>query len=189
MKNYEHQKPTPGCLLPKPKRVRRSKGGGWRRAKVVTDKDGKVTIGPAHDDILNACIDIAESMGYYWKHVPNTLYRLIGMPKPGKDGEYDPLAFALQNALGQGAALAIKRELSMAYKGVVDLCIIAPIGNGINLTLEGDVKRGSDRLNAAQRRYAKSVSIREWRSVDAFIEDIRRFQENVTITRKALGYE
>jgi len=188
MKNYEQKPPTTSCPFPKPARVKRLKKGAWRRAKVSKRKDGKLSIEPAHDDILNACIDAAEAMGYHWKHVPNTLYRLIAMPRQNREGGYDPLAFALQNALGQGPAMAIKAELAMAYKGVVDLCVVASIGNGLNLTLEGDIKRGPDKLNAAQRRYSKEVSIREWRSVDEFMLSLREFHESVGRVRSALGF-
>jgi hypothetical protein len=157
--------------LPKIKR-RKSRPGGWRRAKVTTDRDGKVVVVVRHDDVLNACIDIVEAHGLSYMHVPNELYRLCAI------GDYygsDQLPFVFERQLGINLALALKRKLMEAFKGVIDLIVWYPLSDGINLSLQGDVKIGRDKLNHAQKVWATQNSIKTWASVDEFMIDFNRF--------------
>jgi len=168
---YDNGVPQFKGHIPKPVR-RKSRPGGWRRAKVVVDKDGKITIQPRHDDVLNACIDIVEAHGLKYMHIPNELYQLCAIGDPFKPNQ---LSFCFERQLGINQALHLKKILMDAFKGVIDLIVWYPIGEGFNACLQGDIKVGKDKLNHAQKAWGMGNSIRTWSSVDEFKVDFDKF--------------
>lgn len=180
MKRFEAGTPGPGCMFPKPKRVKRS-ASAWRRAKVSVDENGNSVVVPEHNDLVDACLEMAEKQfGFATFHIPDVLYRLISIPRDG-----DPLTSALERGLGEQRARHIKAVIADAMKGKPDILVFVPLGGrseGFSVTLQTDAKTGAGRLNAAQRRWQKEVSVSVTRSVDGFrgqLEELKRQVENV----------
>jgi hypothetical protein len=175
MKRFEAGTPAPGCMFPKPRRVKRS-ASAWRRAKVSVDENGNSIVIPAHNDLVDACIEIAErEYGFATFHIPDSLYRLISIPREG-----DALTSALERALGEQRARGIKAEIADAMKGKPDIVVFVPLGGrseGFSVSLSTDAKTGAGRLNAAQRRWQKEASMSVTRSVDGFrgqLEELKK---------------
>lgn len=149
--------------------TRRADDGSF--PKPVRVKPKRVSLGKAgvsHNTVLDECIRAAEEVGYGVLHVPDEVYALCS-PAPGDD----PLTRAIGAVMGFAAAKAVKASIASQIKGVCDLFVFRPVGNGINLCLAGDIKVGADHLNAGQRRFGKLVSIKTWSTADEFVADLK----------------
>ena len=172
MTQYESQEPTIGCMFPKPRR--KSSRGKW--AKSIKMVDGKPTIVPDHNSVMETVHSELTAKRIKFLHIPDVLYRLIAPPIPNKrTGTFDPLSFALEEAVGKGVALGIKREIAEAIKGWPDTVAVVPLSRGICLALLEDIKTGTGKLNAAQRRMKRDAGMVESHSTSESMEHITEF--------------
>lgn len=160
MKRFRPGVPSDKCAFPKPTRVKRKVSGG---------RDVIASVG-SHDGLLWGCIGVLQDSypEFPFLHVPNSLYEIIGT---GGD-----LSHVLPRCLGFEASMALKQEIADSIKSVADLVIWSPvIIDHTRLSIAGEIKTGPDKIRKGQRDWAKGALF-EWRSVDEFKRDMKKFK-------------
>jgi len=121
---------------------------GRKKGKPPRMAGGKLV--PTHNQLLKACMERLDWQGVGYIHIPDVVYKLC----------------AWESVL----PIHQKRVIAEWLKGVPDLLVLHEDGT----YKQYDVKVGRDKLNAAQRKWAKrTVPIVEVRSVEQFEEEMR----------------